>query len=128
MDVIYSYSRKDAISDGVLIDITKTANEAGIILPTAITDTAWSDCVEWDESDSDRKQVPQDTDGRLWDVVSMAYYAIRNAKERSSILFSLYRVPRYGKARTAQKVSLKIVIGPGDNGEPVLTIMMPGED
>jgi type I site-specific restriction endonuclease len=32
-DVIYSYTRKQAIEDGVLVDITEMAKEAGIKYP-----------------------------------------------------------------------------------------------
>ena len=36
-DLIYSYTRADAIRDGVLIDVTATAQEAGIRWPVAVT-------------------------------------------------------------------------------------------
>ena len=40
-DVIFSYTRKQAIEDGVLVDITEMAKEAGIKYPVAITSTAF---------------------------------------------------------------------------------------
>src|ERR1039458_9449603 len=40
-NVIYSYTRKQAIEDGVLVDITEMAKEAGIKYPVAITSTAF---------------------------------------------------------------------------------------
>ena len=36
-EVIYAYTRKQAIADGVQIDVTKTAQEAGIKFPAFIT-------------------------------------------------------------------------------------------
>ena len=42
MELIFAYTRKQAIEDGVLVDITDTAKEAGLRFPTAITATAWS--------------------------------------------------------------------------------------
>jgi hypothetical protein len=36
-DVVYSYTRKQAIKDGVLIDVTKQAKETGFKVPVAIT-------------------------------------------------------------------------------------------
>ena len=36
-EVIYAYTRKQAIADGVQIDVTKTAQEAGIKFPVFIT-------------------------------------------------------------------------------------------
>jgi hypothetical protein len=44
-DLIYAYSRKQAIADGVLIDVTNTAHEAGFVVPVAVTSTAWAECV-----------------------------------------------------------------------------------
>ncbi len=34
---IYCYTRRQAIEDGILIDVTITAQEAGFIWPVAIT-------------------------------------------------------------------------------------------
>ena len=35
-EVIYAYTRRDAIADGVLIDVTETAREAGIRFPVGL--------------------------------------------------------------------------------------------
>jgi len=90
-DVIYSYTRAQAIEDGVLIDPGSMAKEAGFNWPVAITADAWADCVIWEEGDS-RQQLHQDQSGRLWDVLFMASHAIRTAKDSGDqILFTLYR-------------------------------------
>jgi hypothetical protein len=39
MEVISSYSRAQAIADGVLIDVSKMAKEAGFKWATVVTDT-----------------------------------------------------------------------------------------
>jgi hypothetical protein len=39
-ELIHSYSRRQAIADGVLIDVTPTAREAGIKFPVALTAAA----------------------------------------------------------------------------------------
>ena len=36
-DVVSAYSRAQAIEDGVLVDVSQTAKEAGIKYPTAVT-------------------------------------------------------------------------------------------
>ena len=126
--VVASYSRAQAIEDSVLIDVTAMAREAGFKWPVALTHTAWCDCVAWTERDN-RFQVHQDESGRLWDVLFMAFYAIRTATAPGDrLLFSLYRVPKDGHSREAGEVSLKLMLGPGDAGEPVVTIMLPSED
>jgi hypothetical protein len=126
--VISSYSRAQALDDGVLIDAGSMAREAGFTWPVAITSAAWCDCVVWSNSDN-LQQVYQDESGRLWDVLYMASQAIRTASGSGDRLhFSLYRVPRNGQSHEAQEVTLKLIVGPGDQGEPVITILLPDED
>ena len=67
-EVIYRYTRAQAIEDGVLVDVSETAREAGFRWPVAMTSAAWADCVAWSEEDNQR-QVNQDESGRLWDVL-----------------------------------------------------------
>jgi hypothetical protein len=43
-------------------------------------------------------------------------------------LFRLYRVPRDGHSTNAVLVTLKLIVGPGDSGEPVISILLPDED
>ena len=63
---------------------------------------------------------------RLWDVLWMASRAARRGGQE--IRFQLYRVPRGGRGMRPRLVTLKVICGPGDEGEPVITIMLPGED
>lgn len=126
-EVIYSYTRKQAIEDGHLIDVTEVAKEAGFRTPVAITRAAWVDCVEWSETDS-RRQTYQDEAGRLWDVLWMAMNAARRGTGTQRLVFALYRVPRGGRGVRPRLVKLVAHIGPGDNGDPVITISLPGED
>ena len=127
-DVIYTYTRAQAIEDGVLINPGTVTAEAGFRWPVAITADAWADCVAWGEDDS-AKQTHQDQAGRLWDVLFMASHAVRTSKEpRDRILFQLYRVPRDGHTTKAELVTLRMIVGPGDSGEPVITILLPHED
>ena len=127
-EVISTYTRAQAIEDGVLIDTGSMAQEAGFKWPVAVTSAAWADCVAWSEDDSD-KQVHQDQSGRLWDVLFMASHAIRTGSGSGDrLLFQLYRVPRDGRSMEAELTTLKLIVGPGDQGEPVITILLPDED
>lgn len=129
-EVIHAYSRNQAITDGELIDVSETAQEAGFRCPVALTRAVWADCVAWSEADTRHKGIPQDQSGRLWDVVWMAYLAIfrQRALGESRAVFSLYRVPRQGRGIKARLTRLKVLAGPGDAGELVLTVMLPEED
>lgn len=127
--VIFRYTRAQALEDGVLVDAGSMAAEAGFRCPVALSRAAWEDCVAWRPEDSERKGVSQDMDGRLADVLWMCYVGIRCSQGRlSSLLFPVHRVPRQGTGREPTQITLKCVIGPGDAGEPVLTIMLPHED
>jgi hypothetical protein len=117
--VIHAYTRAQAIDDGYLVDVTETAREAGFRFPVALTRAAW------DERDT-RRQTYQDEAGRLWDVLWMASRAARRGGDL--IHYQIYRVPRGGRGHKARLTSIKMTVGPGDAGEPVITIMLPEED
>jgi hypothetical protein len=128
-EVIHRYTRAQALADGVLVAAdADLAREAGFRVPVALTRAVWEDCVAWSDGDSDR-QAPQDERGRLWDVLVMAHLAIRRSGGGGDhVAVELRRVPRDCRARQAHRVQLVCAIGPGDEGEPVITIMQPGED
>jgi hypothetical protein len=117
---IHTYTRAQGIEDGALVDVSTVAREAGITFPVALTRAAWERCVT----------VPkgvecQDEAGRLWDVIWVFRHAARQGGQ--TILFSVH-VRNDNRSRVPPRVHLKAVCGPGDNGEPVLTIMLPEED
>jgi len=119
-EIISTYSRKQAIEDGVLIDISDAAKCAGIKHPTAITQNLWSSWVEVPEG----LEGLQDASGRLWDVLWMFSVAARKAASDRLTYSVLFQT----KERKMEKVQLNAVCGPGDNAEPVITIMLPGDD
>jgi hypothetical protein len=120
------YSRRQALDDGVLVDVTEMAKEAGFKFPVAITRAAWADCVEWSDEDS-RRQTYQDETGRLWDLLYMASLAARR-NSGSELRYQLYRVPRDGRGVRPRLVVLQMHCGHGDEGEAVITISSLGED
>lgn len=122
---IYVYSRAQALEDGVLVDVSELAKEAGFCYPVAMTRAAWVDCVEWSDQDSER--VCQDEVARLWDVLFLAAHAARRSSG-DRLTFLIHRIPRDRCSTHPEQVSLQMLIGPGDRGEPVMTIMLLGED
>ena len=90
--------------------------------------SGWTVWRAWSAVDS-AKQTPQDEPGRLWDVVFMAAHAVRTQTGGGAeLLYDLARVPRDGETRQAVITTLKLIVGPGDKGEPVVTILPPDED
>jgi len=128
VQIISMYTRAQAIADGVLVDVTETAREAGFRCPVALTQGVYAECVAWDKEDS-RRQTHQDEAGRLWDVLWMAADAARRgASGEPRTPYQLHCVPRDGKSRTPVLTTLHAHAGLGDNGELVITIMLPHED
>lgn len=132
-DFIDCYSRAQAIADGVLVDVSahKEVREAGFKVPVALTAAVWDRFVEWDNDDVRKEQqsLGQSTAGRLWDVMYMAFYAIRHSRVGGDVLFyDLHVIERDGFSTTPRGIRLKLHSGAGDNGEHVITIMLPEED
>jgi hypothetical protein len=130
---IHVYTRADALADGMLKDITADAAEAGFTLHTVMTLAAWHETVAWTDEDEARKPhvTAQDERGRLWDVLTMAKTAasaaVRAGGAPNPLAFRVLRVPREGGGLQPRYADLVLHVGPGDDAEPVLTIMRPGE-
>jgi hypothetical protein len=121
--VIHAYTRAQAVADGFQVEVTKTAQEAGIRFPVFLTRGVYDTYVT----------VPdgvhgQDEAGRLWDIVWMLGFAIRKAAQGQDRLpFALYvrndnRRPKLVKL-VATCGALDI-----DQPQPAITVMMPDED
>lgn len=127
-DVIYAYTRDQAIKDGYLVDVSKVAQEAGFVFPVAVTRRVWDEIIT---PPALVKELGQSEGGRLWDVLWMLRVAISKDETKGAQLRYQLIVqndfehdledPRY-------LVTLKSLCHGGDDREPVITIMMPDED
>jgi len=121
-EIISSYSRAQAIKDGVLVDVTPWAKEAGFRFPVAVTSAVWH---EYIVPDKHPNAAGQSEKGSMMDVFTMLHWAIRASKGPSDLLYFKVVFTLAGQQRT---ITLKSHCGPGDNAEPVITIMKPDED
>lgn len=121
--VITPYSREEAIDDGLIVEVSEVAEEAGIDTPVVVTRDVWESCVKWSKEDCSN-QLEQDEGGRLWDVLYMLSVAMRTSYigEIKSLVYEIYRVPRDGFSIKSKIVSLKAVYSSGDNFDPVITV------
>ena len=122
-DVVYSYTRAQAVADGVQVEVSKVAAEAGIKYPVFLTRTVFDAYVAVPPDVSG-----QDEAGRLWDVVWMTRFAILRAKPGvDRIPVALYV---RNDNRAAKLVKLIATCGPLDidDPQPAITVMMPDED
>ena len=109
MKIISIYTRKQAISDGVLIDISQHAK--GLFkAPVAITDTAFEMLVDKfsDFNGFDAEDVLK----RLMNC----FFSLAQFSKSSQLIFDF------------EGYTFKSIASGGDSGELVLTIMLPEED
>ncbi|MEK7415680.1 MAG: DUF6573 family protein [Planctomycetota bacterium] len=122
-DLIHSYSRAQAIADGVLIDISELAAQSGFRFPVAITAAAYAECISLTPSAED---MGCDVVGRTCDVLTCLRLAIKLTPGHTDrVEFEVWCVRN---RHQPESVKLYSVCGPGDTLDPVITIMLPGED
>ena len=122
-EVIYAYTRKQALADGVQADVTTTAKEAGIKFPMFLTRAVFDSYVAVTPD-----VTGQDEAGRLWDVVWMTRFGILRARPGvDRIPVALYV---RNDNRAARLVKLIATRGPldMDDPQPAITVMLPDED
>ena len=122
-EVIYSYSRAQAIEDGVLIDMMqeefREISRSHYKFPIAITAAVFAIM----EKAVTNPRCSNDYKGVWHDMLWMSRVMKRKVDE-STILF---RVKIKGTGHKSL-FDFKMVCGPGDNAKPVMTIMLPNED
>lgn len=120
-EVISEYTRKEALEDGVLIDISELAKEAGFMVPVAVTNNLWA---TWIIPPAKMEDCGQSDTGRLWDVLHM----LRMNCKRSNATRIKYEVLFQNTPKRLTTVELISTIGSDENGNPVITIMLPEDD
>jgi hypothetical protein len=126
--VIYSYTRKQAVADGVQVEVTKTAQEAGIKFPVFITRTVFDTYITVPEG-----VTGQDEAGRLWDIVWMLHFAIlRSHLALMGAACTRIPIALYVRNDNQRSRLIKLIATCGpldiDDPQPAITIMMPDED
>jgi hypothetical protein len=122
-EIIHAYTRAQAVADGMQVEVTKTAQEAGIKFPMFLTRTVFDAYVA----------VPpgltgQDEAGRLWDIITMTRYAIQRARPAADRIPVVLYIRN--DERAARLVKLVATCGPLDidDPQPAITVMLTGED
>lgn len=121
-EVISTYTRAQALEDGYLCDFTPLAKEAGFKWPMAFTSNVYEQLVKVPEG-----VQGQDPEGRAWDILHMLKVAIAQSKEGGDLLPFTVIVRNHNRGRLTRKDEVKLwcSVGPGDKGEPVMTVMFP---
>lgn len=138
-EVISSYSRAQAIEDGVLADVSELAREAGIKFPVAVSQGVMKVLAPWDdgrEGDFNKPKegqalygLGQSFQGRAWDMLQILLYEIRRGHGGDRVDFApLFLMSHKWTQDKPMPVKMYALCGPGDNAEPVITVMLPEED
>jgi len=122
-EVISVYSRADARRDGVLVDLSDLARQAGFRIPLAVTEAVYRSYLD---PSPELIAEGQSFAGRAWDLLQILRFAAAVYPDRSKLRFKVLFVLSPGCP--SEPVELKAICGPGDDGEPVLTILLPTED
>lgn len=122
-DIISTYTRAQAIEDGILVDLMQNELEdicrQHFKYPIACTVAVF----EIMQKAVENSRYCNDYAGILHDMLWMSHSMGRQVDEQTRIFRVIIQ-----RAGRQQYYDLKIVCHPGDQGEPVLTIMLPGED
>ena len=122
--VIFRYTRRRAIEDGVLVDLTQWAREAGFAYPVACTAAIWNGYLV---AHPPPAEVGQSERGRAHDLLVVLRHAIAGLAVGASPDRLEFEVTFMMPPDRHVVVRLTAVCGPGDHAEPVITIMLPGE-
>ncbi len=101
---ISTYTRAQAIEDGVLVDITEQARQQRFVFPMAMTIALWESC----EAESAEN---------LRQILAQLHLEIKKAAPGCDQLKFL-----------TLGFTIKCVVGPGDDPRPVMTLMLQDED
>ena len=117
---IYTFTRRQAIEDGQLVDVTPWADGRSILgggfkVPVAFTRALWSAV----NAIPERLRGVADVRGRAHDVLWMALVACRRARHNANVTFKVI-LPR--DAERGNTVELLANCGPDDDGKPCVTI------
>jgi len=122
---INQYTRAQALRDKLLIDVSKTAKEIRIDFPIAVTSGVWERHVKVPEGVKDQEEAR-----RLWDILWLfraETLRTRPKMEGHSYVFKVH-VRNDNEEGTPPIVTLRGFCGPGDRGEPVMTIFLLDEN
>jgi hypothetical protein len=125
-NLIYSYTRSQAIEEGVLVDVTNMAKEAGIKYPVALTERLYHELIV---PPLELAKQGQSIEGRLWDTFMLFRYAASCANSNAIYFHVTFQTANTIHGEPVRHCArLKALCHGGDDLEPVITIMFPEED
>ena len=121
--VIFSYTRAEAIADGVLIDVSEQAKQAGFLLPGRGHGRGLGRVRR-----GARRRGRLNETGRLCVLLNMLRVRLPGRGATGSGSISRCMSGTTTATGALSLVHLYALCGPGDDAEPVVTVMLPSED
>lgn len=117
---IFRYTRQDAIRDGVLLDISETVRTRADVRLTAVISLAlWETLAAAERFRPDHPAVNDLCDGVAFARAGLVASDWSDREDGGTLLFDF--------STGTRKLKAKLVLDPGDDGLPVITIMLPDE-
>lgn len=121
--MIASYSRAQAIEDGVLVVVSEEAQQkARVLWPAVLTCALWAHLLP----NTSDMAAGRSVERRLQEMLEMFVRAVVQAKGQGGDQL-LFRSVFIEDGRVVS-YDVKVVLGPDDEGAPCLTFMLPDED
>ncbi len=121
----YTFTRREQLDFGFLVDVTAEAKGYGFRVPVAFTEVAWQRCVAVDALNP-TECSPAEYGGIL-NVLAALRRAIHETGGKGAEL-SFDVECRRGPGEPLKSVPLVAAYGPGDDGELVLTLWPLNEE
>ena len=118
-EVISTYTRKQALEDGSLIDVTAYARMRGFKIPTAITASLWG----YIGVSPELAELGYGVAERLNNVLYLLFMEIRKSLRDTDRI--RYPVDFLVEPERTETVEVYALVGPDDDMRPCLTIGLP---
>jgi hypothetical protein len=121
---ICTWSRAQAVADGLQMDITRTAQKAGIRFPVFLSRAVFDACVAIPEGATSQGEAE-----RLWNIAWALRFAIRRAGAHGQIYvrFAIYVCDDDGRPKLV-KLTASCGALDFDDSQTAITIAMPDEE
>ena len=113
-DIISVYNAEQAEEDGLLVNVSEMGKEAGFKWPVRISRAVHDLCTP------PKSNKIQSYEGRLWDVLYMAFVAIKRTGQNNGVIPYIVKIGRKNE-------TLYITID-GTMGEPAIHIITPSDN
>ena len=123
-NLIYAYTRKQAIEDGNLLDVTAQAKESGFKVPVCVSLNLYAKYIT---PPSGLEGEGQSVEGRLHDLFTMCMLGIQKQLNECRVNFKVLFLMK-SQPRSLEEVEVVCQIGPDDDMKPCITLMLPEDD